>query len=167
MQDISPRLYRYALVRLGSVPLAEEAVAETLFRLIQKGPSLTSERSHIQGWCVRCIVNVCRETGRQRKHANIDQLKSVSMKLSDWHQQQSGGEKTTAITAAMQTLTERQREAVTLRVLMGHSVAQVAIIMDCAEGTIKALTHQGLNSLRSQLQSGDLANFRNPSQEVG
>ena len=52
---------------------------------------------------------------------------------------------------AMNDLSERQREAVTLRILMGMPVVAAAQAMGCAEGTIKALTHQGLAALRTRL----------------
>ena len=48
-------------------------------------------------------------------------------------------------------LSPRQREAVILRILMDHSVAETAEAMGCARGTVKALTHQGLRALYTLL----------------
>ena len=52
---------------------------------------------------------------------------------------------------AVLSLPPRQRAAVLLRHGLGFPVRDAAVALDCAEGTIKALTHQGLQSLRDRL----------------
>jgi DNA-directed RNA polymerase specialized sigma24 family protein len=45
-----------------------------------------------------------------------------------------------------------------LRHYLGFSVADAAVALDCAEGTVKSLTSQGLDRLRAVLdveESGD------------
>lgn len=151
VETLAPRLYRYGVVRLGSGTLAEDAVAETLCRLVEKGPPLGGPRAHWEGWCVRCMVNVCREMARRERVVfPIDAYPPSSFSclpapdLGD-------AEDRDRLLIAMNDLSERQREAVTLRILMGLPVVAAAQAMGCAEGTIKALTHQGLAALRTRL----------------
>jgi len=158
LAEFAPRLYRYALVRLGRAERAEEAVAETLARLIEKGPPLSGPAAHVHGWCVRCIVNVCREVGRAPRPLGFDRAdepRANSMRFADWHDGISHQHPDAPMLIhAMGQLSDRQREAVTLRVLMGLSVRAASEAMNCAEGTVKALTHQGLTALRARLAAG-------------
>lgn len=60
-------------------------------------------------------------------------------------------EGTTELLQVIAALPCRQREAVLLRHYAQLSVAESASAMGCAEGTVKALTSQGLAALRRQL----------------
>lgn len=60
-----------------------------------------------------------------------------------------------AVREAISGLTSRQREAVVLRYYGALSVAETATAMGCRPGTVRALTSQGLEGLRSQLGSGE------------
>ncbi len=52
---------------------------------------------------------------------------------------------------AVETLPERQREAVVLRVHEGHSFNEVAGIMGCSVGAAKASYHQGVKKLKETI----------------
>jgi RNA polymerase sigma-70 factor (ECF subfamily) len=52
---------------------------------------------------------------------------------------------------ALDHLALRQRTAVILRYLAGLSIAEVAEVMGCAEGTVKATLHTGLRRMRVDL----------------
>lgn len=181
--EFAPRLYRYALVRLGRVDRAEDAVAEVLCRLVEKGPPLDGPTAHIHGWCVRCMVNVCREEGRRewrmegsrqpsaisRQESGASQNPTATRRqpFADSRQPRTDSPpfyrfadhvshlpdsaEVRSMVNALAQLSERQAEAVILRVLMGLPVAACAVAMNCAEGTVKALTHQGLATLRTRL----------------
>jgi RNA polymerase sigma-70 factor (sigma-E family) len=53
-----------------------------------------------------------------------------------------------AVRQAVAELPERQRAAVVLRYFADLPVATVAEILDCAQGTVKSLTSQGIDRLR-------------------
>jgi DNA-directed RNA polymerase specialized sigma24 family protein len=46
-------------------------------------------------------------------------------------------------------LPERQRAAIVARFYAGLTVAEAATALDCASGTIRALTHQAMTTLRA------------------
>jgi RNA polymerase sigma factor (sigma-70 family) len=54
--------------------------------------------------------------------------------------------------AVLQTLPDRQREAIVLRFFEELSVEQTAAAMDCAVGTVKATVHQALRALREKMK---------------
>ncbi len=59
-----------------------------------------------------------------------------------------------SIHAAVAALPPRQRDAVLLRIVEGRSTREAAGIMGCAEGTVKALLHQGVERLRESMGGG-------------
>ncbi|MDR2703427.1 MAG: SigE family RNA polymerase sigma factor [Cellulomonadaceae bacterium] len=61
------------------------------------------------------------------------------------------------LTRALATLTERQREIVVLRHLMGLSEQQVADDLGCSVGTVKSTASRGLAQLREFLESSEEA----------
>ena len=59
--------------------------------------------------------------------------------------------------AALNQLGERQRAAVVLRYFADLPLAEIAAVMGCATGTVKATLHQALDRLRIELEVGDHA----------
>jgi RNA polymerase sigma factor (sigma-70 family) len=55
---------------------------------------------------------------------------------------------------AVLTLGHRQRTAFVLRYTQGLSIAEIAEVMGCAQGTVKATIHKSVMKLRREL--GDL-----------
>lgn len=62
------------------------------------------------------------------------------------------------VRAAVTQLPERQRAALVLRYFADLSIDDSATAMDCAPGTVKALTNQAIASLRSRLHLFEEAN---------
>jgi RNA polymerase sigma-70 factor (sigma-E family) len=72
------------------------------------------------------------------------------------------GEVTTrvAVASLLAVLTDRQRAVVVLRLFDDLSVAQVAVILGCAAGTVKATMSQAMDRLRRDPQLVDLMERR-------
>ncbi|MGH7471468.1 MAG: RNA polymerase sigma factor [Longimicrobiales bacterium] len=60
------------------------------------------------------------------------------------------------IVAAINELPERQRDAITYRLIEGRSTRETAQLMDCAEGTVKALLHQAVQRVRTMVKESTL-----------
>ncbi|MGH9197216.1 MAG: RNA polymerase sigma factor, partial [Acidimicrobiia bacterium] len=61
-----------------------------------------------------------------------------------------------AVYQAVAKLPRRQRAALVFRYYADFSVAEVAQLMDCPEGTVKTLTHRAVASLRNALGRDDV-----------
>lgn len=56
------------------------------------------------------------------------------------------------MSAAVQALPRRQREAFLLRVLEGMDVAETAMAMGCSQGSVKTHLSRAMGSLRLRLE---------------
>ena len=59
------------------------------------------------------------------------------------------------VRAAIAQLTDRQRAAVVLRYVADLPIAEIAEVMGCAPGTVKATLHQALARMRVELEADD------------
>jgi RNA polymerase sigma-70 factor (sigma-E family) len=59
------------------------------------------------------------------------------------------------VRAALAQLTDRQRAAVVLRYVADLPIAEIAEVMGCAPGTVKATLHQALAHMRVELETDD------------
>jgi RNA polymerase sigma-70 factor (ECF subfamily) len=59
------------------------------------------------------------------------------------------------VRAALAQLTDRQRAAVVLRYVADLPLAEIAEVMGCATGTVKATLHQALARMRIELETDD------------
>ena len=59
------------------------------------------------------------------------------------------------VRAALAQLTDRQRAAVVLRYVADLPLAEIAEVMGCATGTVKATLHQALAHMRIELEADD------------
>ena len=62
----------------------------------------------------------------------------------------SGDDQLARIASSVAALPRRQKEAITCRFLQGLNVRQTAMVMNCAEGTVKAAVYSALESLRTK-----------------
>jgi RNA polymerase sigma factor (sigma-70 family) len=96
-------------------------------------------------------TNEARRGWRREQRAQSD-VSTVPTSVDD-----ATGALTTAldVRAALTLLTDRQRAAVVLRYLADLPIAEIAEVMDCAPGTVKATLHQALARMRVGLEDDD------------
>jgi RNA polymerase sigma-70 factor (sigma-E family) len=147
---MSPRLVGAVLLQVGDRGRAEDIAQEALARAWARWRSV-AHMAEPQGWvftvAFRLAIGGTRRRGsevrankrvaatRQERGEVIDELVVDQLTLE----------------AALKAMTPRQRAAITLRYYADFSVAETAQVMGCAEGTVKALTSQGIDRLRSVL----------------
>lgn len=143
-----PRVVRWMALHVGSQSMAEELAQDAFARLCQHWPHV-QHMTNPRAWLNRVAVNLAnswlrRRAAERRAHARHGPMDEVS----------SGPDSAAvmAIREAIAALPPRQRTALLLRHYADLPVAEVAHVMDCAEGTVKALSHQAHTRLRKQLQ---------------
>ncbi len=157
MQDV---WFRFSLATLGDEHLARDAAQETALRVLKNLGSFRGQSS-FKTWSIGIALNCCREIRRSRKTARSMTGDEDMAVMPDPHESVSparraeSGEQRRRLMEMMNQLTERQREALSLRFFEEMSVEETARAMDAAPGTIKATVFQALRHLRSWMEPKD------------
>lgn len=141
-----PRLVGTLSLYCGDRWLAEELAQETLARVCRDWARVGV--MHAPGaWAHRVAINLANSWFRRRAAERRAHRRG---RVDDVHRDADGAD-TAAVRAAVAGLPRRQRAAVVLRYYADLPAAEVAVLMGCAEGTVRALTHQGLAGMRLRL----------------
>jgi RNA polymerase sigma-70 factor (ECF subfamily) len=145
-QTHHPRLYGAMLLHTRSHEEAEDLAQETLVRAVERWPAV-SQMASPDGWLFRVAFNLAHSRGRRVARWSKVRHRLASAPGTD------AGPRDLDLARALGLLSERQRAAVVLRHYLDRSVSETAVVLGCSEGTVKALTHQGIESLRRSLSS--------------
>lgn len=147
-----PRLVRSLAVYTGDRDLAEELAQEALARAYRDWAHV-SGLDRPEAWAHRVAVNLANSHFRRRRYEQAARARAAARTpvSSD-----PPPPLDRTVVAALAQLTRRQREALVLRFVLDLSVAATAQHMGCAEGTVRALTAQGVAALRRDPHLTDL-----------
>lgn len=148
-------LLRYLERMVGDAGTAEELVQEAFFR-VHKARLRYEPKARFSTWLYRIGTNLAlNELKRpRRKHYHEEEENSVLVSLSpDSETQVDTQQMGTAVEQALDKLPERQRIALWLSAAEGHSYAEVALILETTEKSVKALVHRGRAALLQRLGS--------------
>ena len=160
LQSLQDVWYRYCLSMLRDAEKAADATQETALRFLKQLPAFRGD-SQLQTWSVGIALNVVREQRRKSFRDETTSLNCEDGSDPDLAPERSSGgstdaveqeEQQTKMRSILNTLPDRQREAVTLRFFEELSVEETATAMGCAVGTVKATVHQALRALKLKMQ---------------
>jgi RNA polymerase sigma-70 factor (ECF subfamily) len=145
-----PRLVGSLTLVTGRRDIAEEIAQEALTRAMQHWRRVEAMAAP-GAWVHRVAINLANSTFTRRRleRAATERLDADRGVHDDTY---DVPEKLT-VRAALASIPVRQRTAVVLRYFADLSIAEVAVVMKVQEGTVKALTHQGVAALRTALGS--------------
>ena len=110
--------------------------------------------SQLQTWTLGIALNVVRELRRKRSPESLEsdsELAELATERSSVGLKIENAEEQSQMRQMLDTLPDRQREALTLRFFEELSVEQTAQAMNCAVGTVKATVHQALRALKQKM----------------
>lgn len=141
------QMRRTAFLICGDWQRADDIIQEALIRLHGAWPKLRSDQS-VPGYARRIVVNVALDTRRaSRAEVPVAEVAPTGAVADD----AAGVAQRLALHDALARLGPRQRACVVLRYYDDLSVAEVAAILGCREGTVKSQTARGLDALRTVL----------------
>jgi RNA polymerase sigma factor (sigma-70 family) len=128
----------------GDADLAEDLAQDALSRAVERWDDIRLMEDP-DGYVIRIGFNLGRSWWRRRfaerrAHARLEAM-------STWSQADPAPN--LEVRRILATLTPRQREAIIHRYYLELDVKETAALMGCAEGTVRALTAQGIAALRS------------------
>jgi RNA polymerase sigma-70 factor, ECF subfamily len=147
-------VYRYFYYHLGSSQDAEDLVSRTFIRAWRGIHSFRWRGRPFESWLFTLARNMLYDFYRERKAptTSLDERRidpnpgPESMALASAEAEETR--------AALERLTEEQRQVLVLKFYMDRDNREIAEIMGKKEGTVRALQMRALQALRRQLQSG-------------
>jgi RNA polymerase sigma-70 factor (sigma-E family) len=144
---------RIVLLNVGDRQLADDLVAEAFTRAWMSWRKVR-ELEVPRAWVVRTALNV--HVSWWRRHRREVSLGSHDSAVFPDHDAALSGD----LLAALRRLPARQREVVTLRLLLDLDTETTAKVLGIAPGTVGAHLHKAVTTLRAAIPNHD-------SQEIG
>lgn len=149
---LTPRAFGYASRVLKDMTEAEDVVQEAMMRLWKIAPDWRTGEAQVSTWLYRVTANLC--TDRLRKSGRttgLDAAPDPADPAPSAPAAMEAAERAAALEAALAELPDRQRQAVVLRHLEGHSNPEIAQIMDIGVEAVESLTARGKRKLAALL----------------
>ncbi len=151
------RKYQKNLLRLSlrfvkDLATAEDTVQESFIKAFEKLDSFQG-RASFKSWLFQITVNTARNKLRERKDGMVD-IENVNLSTSATQEiELSNNALSKLIQGFVETLPERQRMAMELRIYEDLSFKEIAELMGCPYDTAKANYRHALLKLKDHLQS--------------
>lgn len=146
------RVYRYLACRVHDAVEAEDLTAETFVRAVEAVRGYRWQGVPFGAWLFRIAHNVLvdhwRRAARHKTVALEEAHAPVARTTADHIQQALTREE---LAWGLRQLTELQQEVITLRFVVGLSIAETAQAMQRSEPAVKDLQHKALIALRKHL----------------
>ncbi|MFH1784395.1 MAG: RNA polymerase sigma factor [bacterium] len=164
------RAYYFAYGMLSNHEDAEDVSQEAFVRVYKHIDSFR-EKASFKTWLYRIIINLCRSNLRKRylvskfsfnfrqKNEMTDEVeKTLETAVTDTHWESDPLKSTAnkqlqkAIHNAISTLSVKQKEAFVLKHMQGMKISEIADMLGCAEGTVKAHISRAIGHLKQNLR---------------
>lgn len=148
---LTPRVFAQAMRMLGNRAEAEDVAQDAMMRLWKIAPDWRQGEAKVTTWLYRVVANLCTDRLRRRPSVGIDAIPEPaddSASVADGMQDRA---RLDALYSALDTLPDRQRQAVTLRHIEGLANPEIAAIMDISTEAVESLTARGKRALAAAL----------------
>ena len=146
-----PKLVVLLTAATGHRAVAEDLAQEAMIRAHQRWDRI-SQYDIPAAWLRRVALNLA-TNGRARRRSERRALERLAGERPVWEVALGRDDGADDFWSVVRQLPSRQCAAVILHYLEDHSVADVAAILGCAEGTAKAHLHKGRANLARLLQT--------------
>ena len=150
-------VFRFLYYRVGDVAGADDLTADVFLRVARALPGYRRQRASFQAWLLQIARNLSIDHYRRARSRPQEPLDERMASDGDDLDQVAERRLTHArLRAALETITEEQREVIVLRFVAGCSTAEVATVIGKSETAVKALQRRGLEALRARLQEAQV-----------
>ena len=153
----SRRLYAYVLRQLGDPAQAEEIVADSLYE-VWKAPARFRGDAQFSTWLIGIARNKVLMAFRSRKpdskHEDLDDVaETLVAEDGSAFDMLANAQRREGVRHCMDKLSDNHRECVHLVFYEGMSLAEVAQVQACPEGTVKTRLFHARQKLKNCLQT--------------
>lgn len=139
------KLYRAALLTLGSETAAADAVDEAVYKGYLNWRKVR-ESQYFDTWLVRILINVCRDELRRRKRElAVEELPETAQEEFD----------ALPLKEAIRRLPAQLRDVIILRYFTGLTLEETASALELPRGTVSTRQRKALNLLKLDLTADE------------
>ncbi len=151
MMRMTPRVLGYAARLLSDRTEAEDVAQEAMLRLWKIAPDWRQGEAKVTTWLYRVVTNLCTDRLRKRRDVALDAVAEPDDGRASVAQGMIEAERAAALTAALASLPDRQRQAVVLRHLEGATNPEIAQVLEISVEAVESLTARGKRTLAAAL----------------
>lgn len=143
VENYSTTIFKICLVILCNESDAEDALQNTFFKYITKGP-IFHDSEHEKAWFISVATNICRDMRRFRNrhnYLNIDELQ-------DYYQ----SEESKNILKSIMELSEKYKVVLYLFYIAGYKTDEIARILKILPATVRKRLQYGRNLLKIEFE---------------
>jgi RNA polymerase sigma-70 factor (ECF subfamily) len=145
------RIYRYHLIRTGSVQDAQDLTSQTFLAALESIASYRGQAS-FGGWLFGIASHkVADHYRRRRTHLDLERAEELDDPGSSPEQVVAMRQQMARVAEALQSLAPEQAEALTLRIYGELTAAEIGRVVNKSEAAVKMMVHRGLCKLREKL----------------
>jgi RNA polymerase sigma factor (sigma-70 family) len=153
----SAALLRFADRLLSDRGLAEEVTQEVFVKVITRAHQYDG-RAEVSSWLFAIAANACRDRRRRDRRAAVVPLEAIpepSQKGDGAEAKLLSRERRTAVRAALNDLSEEQREALILARYHGLPYAEIADVLGISVGAVKTRIFRAVETLKARFTEGE------------
>ena len=153
-------IHRFALRRVGSRDIAEDVTAITFERALRRIGSFRAGPNGIRPWLYRIAANELADRHRRDARRRGDPTQRAADRSGDRvehgdYDRVDDGLEAVAVRAALDHLSPRYQEALTLRYLADLEPAEAAAVMGLPRPLFSVVLNRATNALRAALSASD------------
>ena len=148
---LAPVVFAQAFRMLGDRAEAEDVTQESLLRLWKAAPGWDATRAKITTWLYRVTSNLCIDCLRKSNRNFGDEVPEVADETPGIDLKLQATARAQALQHALQTLPDRQRQAMILRHIEDLSNPEISDIMEISVEAVESLVSRGKRALASTL----------------
>lgn len=149
-------LHAFATRLLDDASEAEDVCQDAFVKLWQLAPAWTPGQAKIATWLYQVALNGCRDRLRRRRPEAAVEPEALHSNQPGPGGQHERDERHGRLHQALAELPPRQREAIMLFHLQGHSQTEVSAVLEVSVDALESLLARGRRALRARLdEDGD------------
>lgn len=142
VESVRMKLYKTALVYLGSETLAMDAVDEAVYKALC-GKWRLRQLEFFDTWITRILINECyNELRRQKRFQPFEELPETATETFD----------SLPLKEAIRRLPKELKDVIILRYFGGYTVAEASQALHIPPGTVSTRQRKALQLLRLELE---------------
>ncbi len=148
---LTPKVFGHAYRMLGDRAEAEDVTQDALVRLWKLAPDWRQGEAKVTTWLYRVVANLCTDRLRKQRGVALDAIPEPEDDAASAAEMMQHKARVDALQEALNTLPDRQKQAVILRHIEGMANPEIAEIMQIGIEAVESLTARGKRALAKVL----------------